>query len=73
MGTFDALGSAISGLQAQSFAFQNISGNIANAQTTAYKSTDTNFQDLLDSQFGGAQSPGGVQALSTGSTTQGSI
>ena len=31
MGSFDALSSAISGLQAQSFALQNISGNIANS------------------------------------------
>jgi flagellar hook protein FlgE len=34
-------------LQAQSFALQNISGNIANAQTTAYKGTGTSFVDLV--------------------------
>ena len=47
MGLFDALTSAVSGLQAQSFAMQNISGNIANSQTIAYKGIDTNFQDLV--------------------------
>ncbi len=47
MGLFDALTTAVSGLQAQSFAMQNISGNIANSQTTAYKGIDTNFADLI--------------------------
>ena len=44
MGLFDALTTAVSGLQAQSFAMQNISGNIANSQTTAYKGIDTNLR-----------------------------
>lgn len=71
MGAFDSLSVATSGLQAQSFAFQNISGNIANSQTTAFKSVDTSFQDLLDSQLGVS---GGVQAASTESNTkQGTI
>ena len=35
MGIFDALTTAVSGLQAQSFALQNISGNIANSQTAS--------------------------------------
>ena len=47
MGLFDALTTAVSGLQAQSFAMQNISGNIANSQTTAYKGIETNFEDLI--------------------------
>lgn len=47
MGLFDALSSAVSGLQAQSFAMQNISGNIANSQTIAYKGIDTSFSDLI--------------------------
>lgn len=72
MGSFDALTAAISGLQAQSFAIQNISGNIANSQTTAYKTTDTSFQDLLNSQLG-IDAPGGVQPLSTRNDTQGAI
>jgi flagellar hook protein FlgE len=47
MGLFDALSSAVSGLQGQSFAMQNISGNIANSQTIAYKGIDTSFSDLI--------------------------
>jgi flagellar hook protein FlgE len=72
MGAFDSLSAATSALQAQSFALQNISGNIANSQTTAFKSVDTNFQDLLDAQTLGAA--GGVRALSIESNdTQGTI
>src|SRR5215471_18476379 len=47
MGLFDALTTAVSGLQAQSFAMQNISGNIANSQTAAYKGIETSFEDLI--------------------------
>ena len=47
MGIFDALNTAVGGLQAQSFALQNISGNIANASTTGYKGIDTSFEDLI--------------------------
>ncbi len=75
MGLFDALSSAISGLQAQSFAMQNISGNIANSQTIAYKGVGTNFLDLIP----GASVPtqqvaGGVIANSIATNTvQGAI
>jgi flagellar hook protein FlgE len=68
VGGFDSLYAANSGLQAQSIAFQNISGNIANSQTTAFKSVGTSFEDLLNGQMLGG--PGGVQALSTESNTQ---
>src|ERR1700744_830839 len=68
MGIFDALTTAVAGLQAQSFALQNISGNIANSQTTGYKAVDTSFEDLLNGQMLGAA--GGVQALSTQSNPQ---
>jgi flagellar hook protein FlgE len=74
MGSFDALAAAVSGLQAQSFALQNISGNIANAQTTGFKAVNTNFQDLLKTDPPGLQSPGGVEALSAPTNMiQGSI
>src|SRR3954451_17993398 len=46
MGIFDALNTSVGGLQAQSFALQNISGNIANAQTTGFKGINTSFVDL---------------------------
>ena len=35
MGIFGALTTAVTGMRAQSFALENISGNIANSQTTA--------------------------------------
>src|ERR1700712_232084 len=47
MGIFDSLNYSRAGLQAQSFALQNISGNIANAQTTSYKRIGTSFVDLV--------------------------
>jgi len=75
MGLFDALTSAVSGLQAQSFAMQNISGNIANSQTIAFKGTNTSFEDLIP---GGSvpsqQVAGGVLASSVQTNSvQGSI
>ncbi len=74
MGSFDSLSSAISGLQAQSFALQNISGNIANSQTTGFKTTDTTFLDVLNAQFPSDRSSDGVQAMSTETdTVQGAI
>jgi flagellar hook protein FlgE len=74
MGIFDALTSAVSGLQSQSFALQNISGNIANSQTVGYKQTDTAFQDLVSSAALGEQTSGGVFASSVASNTvQGTI
>jgi len=64
MGLFNALSSAVSGLQAQSFAMQNISGNIANSQTVAYKGTNTSFLDLIPGNSApSAQVAGGVVAL----------
>ena len=47
MGLFGAMTSAVSGLQAQAFAMQNISGNIANSQTIAYKGINTSFEELI--------------------------
>ena len=74
MGLFDSLSSSVAGMQAQTFALQNISGNIANSQTPAYKTTDTSFQDLLNSQGSADQSSGGVQAQSKNNNTlQGAI
>lgn len=47
MGIFGAMTTAISGLQAQSFALENVSGNIANSRTTGFKRVDTAFSDLV--------------------------
>jgi flagellar hook protein FlgE len=47
MGIFGAMQTAVSGLRAQSYALENISGNIANSQTTGFKRVDTSFVDLV--------------------------
>jgi flagellar hook protein FlgE len=47
MGIFGALTTAVTGLRAQAYALENVSGNIANSQTTAYKRIDTSFEDLI--------------------------
>nr|HAQ95433.1 flagellar biosynthesis protein FlgE [Afipia sp.] len=47
MGLFGALTTSVAGLRAQSYALENISGNIANSQTTAFKRIDTSFLDLI--------------------------
>ena len=75
MGIFDALQTAVGGLQAQSFALQNISGNIANASTTGYKGIDTTFEDLIpDATTPNKQAAGGVTAFSQQTiTTQGTV
>jgi flagellar hook protein FlgE len=75
MGIFDALTTAVGGLSAQSFALQNISGNIANASTVGYKGIDTTFEDLIpDSTVADKQVAGGVTAFSQQTiTTQGTV
>jgi flagellar hook protein FlgE len=75
MGIFDALNTAVGGLQAQSFALQNISGNIANASTTGYKGIETSFEDLIpDSTSPSRQVAGGVTAFAQATiTTQGTV
>src|SRR5216683_602915 len=75
MGIFDALNTAVAGLSAQSFALQNISGNIANSQTTAFKGTDTLFQNLLSNQAAPShETSGSVLATSASTiTVQGNI
>jgi len=47
MSLFSALNSAVSGLQAQSAAISSVSQNIANASTTAYKTSEIDFQSLV--------------------------
>jgi flagellar hook protein FlgE len=75
MGIFDALNTAVGGLQAQSFALQNISGNIANASTTGYKGIGTSFEDLIpDATSPSRQVAGGVTAFAQATiTTQGTV
>lgn len=74
MGIFGAMTTAVGGLQAQSFALENISGNIANSQTTGFKRVDTSFADLVASSSAKRQTGGGVTALSRQTNTvQGDI
>lgn len=64
MDIFSALQTAVSGLKAQSFSLDNISGNIANAQTTGYRRIDTSFVDLLAEEPANHQTAGSVAAFS---------
>jgi flagellar hook protein FlgE len=79
MGIYGALSTAVTGLRAQSYALENISGNIANSQTTGFKRLDTDFVDLIPDATGKNQTAGSVlsqsratnnlQGDTTGSTT----
>ena len=62
MGIFGALTTAVGGLRANSFALENISGNIANSQTTAFKRIDTSFMDIIPDTGLRKQVAGGVIA-----------
>jgi flagellar hook protein FlgE len=75
MGIFDALTTSVGGLQAQSFALQNISGNIANASTIGYKGIGTSFEDLVpQTSTPDRQVAGGVTAFAQATiTTQGTV
>ncbi len=69
MGIFGALTTAVTGLRAQSYALENISGNIANSQTTAFKRIDTSFQDLIPDNPGNKQLAGSVTASARATNT----
>ena len=74
MGIYGALSSAVSGLRAQAHALENISGNIANSQTTGYKRMETSFVDLIADAPVKNQVPGAVIAQSRSTNTlQGDI
>src|ERR1700704_2878443 len=64
MGIFGALTTAVGGLRAESYALENISGNIANSQTTAFKREDTSFEDLIPDNSPTKQLSGNVIASS---------
>ena len=69
MRIFGALTTAVTGLRAQSFALENISGNIANSQTTAFKRVDTSFLDLIPDNPPSKQLSGTVAASSRATNT----
>src|SRR5882724_4329091 len=74
MGIFGALTTAVTGLRAESYALENISGNIANSQTTAFKRIDTSFENLVPDTGATQQLAGSVTAQSQSTNTlQGSV
>ncbi|MGE7413190.1 flagellar hook protein FlgE [Methylobacterium tarhaniae] len=64
MDVFSALQTSVSGLKAQAFSLENISGNIANSQTVGYKRIDTDFVDMLAERPAKQQTAGSVAAFS---------
>ncbi|MFT9256510.1 MAG: flagellar hook-basal body complex protein [Acetobacter sp.] len=60
MSVFNALSTAVSGINAQSTAFTNLSNNIANSQTVGYKANTTAFQDFVAGSLTGAAFAEGV-------------
>jgi flagellar hook protein FlgE len=64
MGIYGALSTAVTGLRAQAFSLENISGNIANSQTTGFKRIDTDFVDLIPDAPMKRQTAGSVLAQS---------
>jgi flagellar hook protein FlgE len=74
MGIFGALTTSVAGLKTQSYALENISGNIANSQTTGYKRIDTSFLDLIPQTGNDEQLAGSVTSRSRSTNTiQGSV
>ncbi len=69
MGLFGALNTSVAGLRAQSYALENISGNIANSQTTAFKRIDTSFLDLIPETGTNNQLAGSVATASRETNT----
>ncbi len=69
MGIFGALTTSVAGLRSQSYALENISGNIANSQTTAFKRIDTSFLDLIPDTGANAQLAGSVSSSSRETNT----
>ena len=65
MSLFGAMGTAISGLTAESAAFTNISSNVANSQTVGFKRVDTNFIDYLTTSTAKMNDSGAVATTPT--------
>jgi flagellar hook protein FlgE len=74
MSLFGSLFSGVSGLNAQGRAMGMISDNVANVNTTAYRSAVAQFSSLVTRSGGSlTYSPGGVRALSAYTSNQGLI
>jgi flagellar hook protein FlgE len=63
------LTTAVTGMQAQSYALENISGNIANSRTAGFKRVDTTFSDLVPDSALNRQIAGSVAAYSRATNT----
>jgi len=64
MGIFGAMTTAVSGLLTQSYALENISGNIANSQTAGFKRVETSFVDMIPDTPKNMGLAGSVRAFS---------
>ena len=62
MGIFGAMTTAVSGLTAQSFALESISGNIANSRTVGFRRVDTSFSAMIGDLPNGQGTAGSVAA-----------
>lgn len=52
MGLNNAMGAALSGLRAQTSSISNISNNLSNVGTTAYKKSNVTFSTLVSNKYG---------------------
>jgi flagellar hook protein FlgE len=66
MSIFSAIGSALSGLDAQSASLSAISNNISNASTVGYKQSDTDFESLVNAA--GASNTNSTAGVTTTNT-----
>ena len=64
MRSLSTLLTAMSGLTAQSYAFETISGNIANAQTIGFRQVEVNFAELVTQRPPHRETAGAVLAFS---------
>ena len=64
------MGTAVSGMLANSNWLSNISQNVANANTTGYKDTATEFSTVVDEVGNASSAAGGVTATASSMNTQ---
>ncbi|GBQ65685.1 flagellar hook protein FlgE [Ameyamaea chiangmaiensis NBRC 103196] len=69
MSIFNALTTAVSGINAQSHALSDLSNNIANSQTVGFKASDTSFEDYVTQQTGAVAASASGWSDSVSATT----
>ncbi len=62
MSIFGSMKTAVSGMNAQANRLSTVADNIANVNTTGYKSVSTSFSSLVLPSSGGNYNSGGVQS-----------